>query len=47
MLDEELFPLDDEGYSALGARQEMAPSDGDTARTGVAACPERTLGVIP
>lgn len=43
-VDEDLFPLDDSGYSSL-TTTEVAPHDVETARAGVAACPERALAL--
>lgn len=40
--DEDLFPLDDAGYSSL-TTTEIAPQDVERARAGVYACPERAL----
>ncbi|MFE9327522.1 ferredoxin [Nocardia sp. NPDC052278] len=45
-VDETLFPLDEEGYSAVRDQQDIAPADENTARTGAAACPERALRVV-
>ena len=41
-VDEELFPLDDEGYSALKSRT-VQPGQEPLARLGVQTCPERAL----
>ena len=41
-IDEELFPLDDEGYSADEPR-DVAAGDEGRARDGVEACPEQAL----
>jgi ferredoxin len=42
---EELFPLDDEGYSALTDWTEVTADDEKTARLGYAACPERAIEI--
>jgi ferredoxin len=41
-VDSGLFPIDDLGYSILEER-DVAPGDQQTARVGVAACPEHAL----
>ena len=41
-VDEELFPIDDSGYSILEA-YEVRPEDEQRVREGVAACPELAL----
>lgn len=41
-VDPDLFPIDDEGYSTLEAR-EVAPGDEQLTRDGVASCPELAL----
>ncbi|SHN74461.1 ferredoxin [Cryptosporangium aurantiacum] len=46
MVDEEFFPLDDDGYSALPAGGvDVAPEMEDTARRGVDACPLQALRI--
>jgi ferredoxin len=42
-IDEDLFPLDEEGYSALGEPREVPAELLEKARLGVSACPERAL----
>jgi ferredoxin len=42
-VDEDLFPLDDQGYSSLGEPREVPAGSEENARLGVAACPERAL----
>lgn len=42
VIDEALFPIDDEGYSTLEAHT-VDPGDEHATRQGVAACPERAL----
>ncbi|WP_123026797.1 ferredoxin [Mycolicibacterium stellerae] len=41
-VDEDLFPLDDDGYSAL-RDHDVAPADEQRTRLGVASCPESAL----
>lgn len=41
-VDPDLFPIDDEGFSMLEAH-DVDPTDVDTVRHGVAACPELAL----
>lgn len=41
-IDPTLFPLDEEGYSALEPHR-ARPEDVERTREGVAACPERAL----
>lgn len=41
-VDARLFPIDEMGYSSLTAF-EVQSGDEETARSGVAACPERAL----
>ncbi|AMO62945.1 ferredoxin [Mycolicibacterium phlei] len=41
-VDARLFPLDDDGYSAL-RDHEVSPSDEAAARLGVQSCPEQAL----
>ncbi|MDQ4118589.1 MAG: ferredoxin [Actinomycetota bacterium] len=43
VVDFELFPLDDEGYSAVGTDRPVPDGEEETARIGVAACPVRAL----
>ncbi|MEU8803254.1 ferredoxin [Spirillospora sp. NPDC048819] len=43
LVDEKLFPLDEEGYTALPDVQPVAPADAERARTGAGSCPERAL----
>lgn len=40
--DEDLFPLDDEGYSLVEER-ELAPAEVDVARRAAQTCPEAAL----
>lgn len=46
VVDFELFPLDDDGYSAVGPDREVPPGEEATARIGVDACPVRALRVL-
>jgi ferredoxin len=41
-VDQELFPIDDSGYSILQAH-DVRPEDEQVVRDGVAACPELAL----
>jgi ferredoxin len=41
-VDQELFPIDDSGYSTLEAH-DVLPGDEQATRDGVAACPELAL----
>jgi ferredoxin len=41
----EVYTIDDDGYSNIGTNKEVAPGLEDTARTGVANCPERALSL--
>ena len=43
-VDARLFPIDDMGYSTVTVF-EIQPGDEKTARSGVAACPERALSL--
>ncbi|HVW44002.1 MAG TPA: ferredoxin [Amycolatopsis sp.] len=45
VVDAELFPLDDEGYSTVGEDREVPPGREDIARSGVAACPLAALRI--
>lgn len=42
VVDQNLFPIDDDGNSSLLDR-EVRPADEEITRQGVAACPERAL----
>lgn len=44
-VDEDLFPIDDDGYSTFGDR-EIEPADETQIRQGVGACPEQALVII-
>ena len=46
VVDMDLFPLDDDGYSAVGPATDVPEGEEDTARLGVAACPVRALRVF-
>jgi ferredoxin len=43
VVDYELFPLDDEGYSAVGTDRPVPDGEEDVAQAGVDACPVRAL----
>ena len=45
MVDEELFPLDDDGYSTLGAGEEIPAGQESVAKAGVDACPLQALRI--
>lgn len=42
VVDPDLFPIDDDGYSTL-VEHSVEPGDEPATRAGVAACPERAL----
>jgi ferredoxin len=44
-IDEALFPLDEEGYSAVGLGTEVPPGREGVAQEGVAACPIQALSI--
>ncbi|GAA2850709.1 hypothetical protein GCM10010472_04760 [Pseudonocardia halophobica] len=46
IVDMDLFPLDDDGYSAVGPDREVPEGEEDTAKLGVDACPVRALKVL-
>lgn len=43
--DADLFPLDDDGYSAVGQGKEVPAGKEDLARAGVDACPMAALSI--
>lgn len=45
IVDFEIFPLDDDGYSAVGPEREVPEGEEDLAKLGVAACPVQALRV--
>lgn len=45
MVDDELFPLDDDGYTTLGTAHEVPSDKEQAARLGAAACPVLALRV--
>lgn len=45
MIDQELFTLDDEGYSSIGQDKPVPPGREDSARLGVDACPVQALSI--
>ena len=45
VVDMDLFPLDDDGFSAVGPDREVPAGEEDTARLGVDACPVRALRI--
>lgn len=47
VVDADLFPLDEDGFSALEADREVPPGEEQEAEIGVAACPVRALRVLP
>lgn len=47
VVDPDLFPLDDDGYSAAGTDRPVPPGEEDLAELGVAACPVRALRIDP
>jgi ferredoxin len=46
VIDLDLFPLDDDGFSAVGPDAEVPAGEEDTAALGVGACPVRALRVL-
>jgi ferredoxin len=46
IVDMDLFPLDDDGYSAVGPDREVPEGEEDAATLGVDACPVRALKVL-
>lgn len=46
IVDFDLFPLDDDGYSAVGLDREVPEGEEDIAKLGVTACPVQALRVI-
>jgi ferredoxin len=44
-VDEELFPLDDDGFIAIDAEIEVPAGSEDAAQRGVDACPLRALRI--
>lgn len=46
VVDMDLFPLDDEGHSAVGPDAAVPEGEEDVARIGVGACPVRALTVL-
>lgn len=42
----ELFPLDDEGYTALTGQLDVPPGMEEAGRRGVEACPERVFTIL-
>lgn len=44
-VDEDLFPIDDDGYSTFGD-QEINPADEPQIRQGIGACPEQALVIV-
>ncbi|WP_178379941.1 ferredoxin [Cryptosporangium aurantiacum] len=47
VVDPDLFPLDDDGYSGVGPDRPVPPGEEATAELGVSACPVRALQVLP
>ncbi|QJY45408.1 ferredoxin [Pseudonocardia broussonetiae] len=43
VVDPDLFPLDDDGYSAVGQDRPVPAGEEDAARLGVSACPVAAL----
>jgi ferredoxin len=46
VVDLDLFPLDDDGFSAVGPDRAVPPGEEETARLGIEACPVRALSVV-
>lgn len=47
LIDEELFPLDDDGYSTVGKNREVPPGKEDNAEQGIYNCPVAALTIDP
>ncbi|HEY1968912.1 MAG TPA: ferredoxin [Pseudonocardia sp.] len=47
VIDMDLFPLDENGRSAIGAGQPVPPGEEEQAWAGVRACPVRALSIAP
>jgi ferredoxin len=45
MIDEELFPLDNEGYSTVGKNREVPAGKEDNAEQGIYNCPVGALSI--
>lgn len=43
VVDMDLFPLDDDGYSDVGPAADVPAGEEETAQLGVSACPVRAL----
>lgn len=46
VVDMDLFPLDDDGFTEVGPDRPVPPGEEDIARIGVAACPVQALAVL-
>ena len=46
VVDMDLFPLDEDGFSAVGSAADVPEGEEETARLGVQACPVRALRVF-
>lgn len=46
VVDMDLFPLDDDGFSAVGPAADVPEGEEDVARLGVAACPVAALRIV-
>ncbi|MGW4487788.1 ferredoxin [Amycolatopsis sp. NPDC004368] len=47
IIDADLFPLNDEGFSGVGPEDEVPAGEEDIAELGVEACPVAALRVLP
>ena len=45
VVDPDLFPLNEDGYSDVGQHKPVPPGEEQTARDGVAACPVNALRI--
>jgi ferredoxin len=45
VVDYDLFPLDDDGYSAVGTDRPVPDGEEDVAKAGVDSCPVRALSL--
>ncbi|WP_326837022.1 ferredoxin [Amycolatopsis rhabdoformis] len=47
IIDADLFPLNEDGFSGVGPADEVPPGEEDIAEMGVEACPVAALRVLP
>jgi ferredoxin len=46
VVDMDLFPLDEDGFSAVGPARDVPAGEEDVARLGVEACPLQALRIL-